>query len=154
MLGVGPTFVFPTATARAAGQGAWQIGPAFGAVYKGIPGLLLGCLIQNPVSFAYTSRDRQHVGALLIQPIVLQYLGHGLYAKSGDSTWTINWRSGSSATVPLSFGLGYVLLRDGWPPVNFSVSGEWMAYRHDAPVAPQTTVRFGMTMAFPQWRPW
>jgi hypothetical protein len=34
------------------------------------------------------------------------------------------------------------------------VSGEWMPYRHDAPVAPQTTVRFGMTVAFPQWRPW
>jgi hypothetical protein len=34
------------------------------------------------------------------------------------------------------------------------VTGEWMAYRHDAPVAPQTTVRFGITVAFPQWRPW
>jgi hypothetical protein len=38
-------------------------------------------------------------------------------------------------------------------PINLFASGEWMAYRHDAPVAPQTTVRFGMTIAFPQWRP-
>src|SRR5262249_28668850 len=32
-MGVGPVFVFPTATDRLAGQGAWQLGPAFGLVY-------------------------------------------------------------------------------------------------------------------------
>jgi hypothetical protein len=154
LMGVGPVFVFPTATARVAGQGAWQLGPAFGAIYKGIPGLLLGGLIQAPISFAYTSRDREPVGTLLIQPIVSLHLWRGLYAKSADASWAINWRNGSSTRVPLSFGLGYVLLRRGSPPLNFFVSGEWMAYRHDAPVAPQTTVRFGMTVAFPQWRPW
>src|SRR4029434_7021720 len=36
-MGVGPVFVFPTATDRAAGQGAWQLGPSFGSVYKGLP---------------------------------------------------------------------------------------------------------------------
>ena len=29
-----------------------------------------------------------------------------------------------------------------------------MAYRDNAPVAPQTTVRFGMTIAFPEWTRW
>ena len=154
LMGVGPVFVFPTATARVAGQGAWQVGPAFGSIYKGIPGLLLGCLIQDPISFAYTSRNHPPVGTLSIQPIVLQYLWRGVYAKSADSSWMINWRNGSLTTVPLSFGLGYVMLRQGLPPVNLFVSGEWMAYRHDAPVAPQTTVRFGMTVGFPEWRPW
>ena len=55
---------------------------------------------------------------------------------------------------PVSFGLGYVLVREGWPPLNMFVSGEWMAYRQFAPVAPQTTVRFGLNIAFPQLRPW
>jgi hypothetical protein len=154
LMGVGPLFVFPTATDRVAGQGAWQLGPAFGSVYKGSPGWLLGCLIQDPISFAYTSRRRQPVGSLLLQPIVLRHLWRGLYAKSADATWAIDWRNGSSTTVPLSFGLGYVILRQGLPPINLFASGEWMAYRHDAPVAPHTTVRFGMTIAFPQWRPW
>lgn len=154
LMGVGPTFVFPTATAHVAGQGAWQVGPAFGSIYKGTPGWLLGCLIQDPISFAYTSRDRRPVGSLLLQPIVLRHLWRGLYAKSADATWAIHWRNGSSTTVPLSFGLGYVILRPGWSPINVFMSGEWMAYRHDAPVAPHTTVRFGMTIAFPQWRPW
>jgi hypothetical protein len=154
LMAVGPVFVFPTATEREAGQGAWQVGPAFGAIYKGIPGWLLGCLIQAPISFAYTSPGREPVGTLLLQPIVLRHLWRGLYAKSADATWALDWRNGSSATVPLSFGLGYVILRQGLPPVNVFVTGEWMAYRRDTPVAPQTTVRFGMTVAFPEWRPW
>jgi hypothetical protein len=28
--------------------------------------------------------------------------------------------------------VGYVLWRDGWPPINVFVSGEWMAYRQFA----------------------
>jgi hypothetical protein len=50
--------------------------------------------------------------------------------------------------------LGYVLLHEDRPPLNFFVSGEWMAYRQNAPIAPQMTVRFGLTIAFPQFKPW
>lgn len=153
-LGAGPVFVFPTATDRATGQGAWQIGPALGMVYKGLPGWIFGCLIQNPISFAYTSPDRRPVGVLLVQPIVLRHLWRGLYAKTGDATWAFAWRDASSITVPLSFGLGWVILRPGWSPLNVFVSGEWMAYRRDAPVAPQTSIHLGVTVAFPQWSPW
>jgi len=153
-MGVGPLFVFPTATSPAAGQNAWQVGPAFGAVYKGIPGLLFGALIQNPISFAYTSSRHQPVNALLVQPIVLAYVGHGFYIKSGDSTWGVGWRPRSATTLPLSFGIGYVLLRETWPVINVFVSGEWMAYRQFAPVAPQTSVNFGFSLAFPNLRPW
>ena len=152
-MGVGPAFVFPTATDRVAGQGAWQAGPAFAAIYKGFPEWLLACLIQDPISFAYTSGHRQPVGVLLLQPIVLRHLWRGLYAKTADATWAINWRNSSSVTLPLSFGLGYV--HPGRTThLNVFLSGEWMAYRHDTPLAPQTTVRFGLTVGFPQWRPW
>ena len=153
-IGVGPTFVFPTATDRRAGQGAWQAGPMFAALYKGVPWLLAGCLIQNPISFAYTNPDRQSLSALLFQPVVLVAVGSGWYVKSADSTWTVNWRHGTSTQIPLSFGVGRVIVREGAPPLNFFVSGEWTAYRQFAPVAPQTTVRFGMTVAFPEYRAW
>jgi hypothetical protein len=153
-IGVGPTFVFPTATDKAAGQGAWQVGPLLGALYKGVPWLLAGCLIQNPISFAYTSHDRQRVNALLVQPVLLVALPGGWYVKSADSTWTFNWRHDTPTLIPLSFGIGRVLVREGLPPLNFFVSGEWMAYRRMAPVAPEATVRFGMTVAFPGFRPW
>ena len=154
LMGVGPVFVFPTATHRLAGQGAWQVGPGFAAIYKGIPGIIFGMLIQNPISFAYTSDDRKPVSTLLVQPIVLTYVGRGFYVKSGDATWALNWHQHTPTTIPLSFGIGHVMVREGLPPINLFVTGEWMAYRQFAPVAPQTTVRFGMTMAFPQWRPW
>lgn len=39
--GIGPYFVFPTATSHLTGQGAWQVGPAFAYSYRGIPGLNL-----------------------------------------------------------------------------------------------------------------
>lgn len=154
LLGVGPTFVFPTATHPAAGQQAWQIGPAFAAIYKGLPGWLFGCLIQDPISFAYTTPDRPKVGLLTVQPVLFRHLWRGLYVKSGDSTWAFDWRDGSAITMPLSVGIGWSVVRPGLLPINFFVSGEWMAYRRNAPIAPQTTVNFGVTMAFPQWRPW
>jgi hypothetical protein len=153
LIGIGPLLVFPTATDRAAGSGAWQVGPAFAAIYKGIPGWLLGCVIQNPISFAYTSHDRRPVGTLLVQPIVFRHLWKGLYVKSGDATWAVDWRNGSSTIVPLSLGLGYVVVRPDLS-VNLFLTGEWMAYRHEAPVAAHTTVRFGVTVGLPQWRLW
>jgi hypothetical protein len=153
-MAVGPVFVFPTATDELAGQGAWQVGPAFGTIYKGIPGILLGAVVQNPISFAYTSDDRRAVSTLVVQPILLAHLWRGLYVKSADASWTIGWHEGTARTFPLSLGLGYVIVREGTPPLNLFVSGEWLAYRENAPVAAQTTVRFGLTVAFPDWRPW
>ena len=85
---------------------------------------------------------------------MVKHLWRGLYTKSADASWMIDWRNGATTTVPLSFGLGYVLRRQHLPPLNLFVSGQWMAYRHDTPVAPHTTVRFGMTVGFPQWKPW
>jgi hypothetical protein len=154
MKGFGPVFVFPTATHELAGQNAWQVGPAFAAIYKKIPGLLVGSLLQNPISFAYTSSKHRPLSTLLVQPIVLQQLWKGLYVKSADATWAFGWHDGSPTTLPISFGLGYVIPREGAPPFNVFVSGEWMAHRHNAPIAPQTTVRFGFTVAFPELRPW
>ena len=154
LIGVGPTLNFPTASYKNAGVGAWQAGPAFGTIYKGIPGLLLGCLVQNPISLSYTRSNHPPFSTLLFQPLVLAYIGHGFYVKSADSTWSNSWGDDKSTTIPLSFGVGYVWLREALPPVNLFVSGEWMAYREDARVAPQTSVRFGVTIAFPDWRPW
>jgi hypothetical protein len=153
-LAVGPVFVFPTATHETAGQGAWQVGPGFGALYKGIPGVLLGLLVQNPISFAYTSRDRDAVSTLLVQPVFLTYIGKGFYVKSADSSWSFGWHDDAPTLVPVSFGIGHVTVREGRPPINIFLSGEWTAYRKSAPIAPQTTIRLGMTVAFPQFRPW
>ena len=86
---------------------------------------------------------------------MLTHVGWGFYLKSADATWGINWYRHSSTTIPISFGIGYIRNRgEGLPPINLFVTGEWMAYRQFAPVAPQTTIRFGMTIAFPGWKWW
>jgi hypothetical protein len=114
-----PTFVFPTATSKFAGQGAWEAAPAFAAVYTGVPRLLIGFLLQNPISFAYTSSNRPAQNTFALQPAVLFTLWDGWYLRSADATWVYGWRSHSPSLLPLSLGVGRVMVRPGLPPLNF-----------------------------------
>ncbi|HYK65869.1 MAG TPA: hypothetical protein VEY94_13055 [Patescibacteria group bacterium] len=152
LIGIGPTFVFPTATSRSAGQGACQVGPALGAIYTGIPGLLAGFIAQNPVSFAYTSPNRPPQNTFQLQPVFALHLWHEWYLRSAEANWSMGWRRHYPTMLPLSIGLGRTLVRPGLPPMSFFVTGQWMVYRQFAPIAPQTTINFGLTVAFPQLR--
>jgi hypothetical protein len=154
LIAVGPTFVFPTATSRSAGQGSWQAGPAMGAVYKGIPWLVAGFILQDPISFAYTSPNRPPQNTLEFQPILAIHLWQGWYLRSAEATWAIGWRHHSPTVLPLSLGVGDVIVRPGLPPLNFFVTGQWTVYRKFAPIAPQTGVNFGLIVAFPEFRKW
>ncbi len=154
LIGVGPTFVFPTATSQSAGQGAWQVGPAFGGIYTGIPSLLIGFVIQNPVSFAYTSPKRPPQNTFEFQPVFALHLWGEWFLRSADANWTMGWRRHSPTMLPLSLGIGRTFVRSGLPPMSFFVTGEWMVYRQYAPIAPQTTINFGLTIAFPELRDW
>ena len=123
LVGVGPDVVFPTATSKSAGQGAWQAGPAVGAIYKGIPGLLIGFVAQNPVSFAYTSPKRPPQDALEFQPVLALHLWEKWYLRSAEANWTIGWHRHSPTMLPLSLGLGRTLVRPGLPPMSLFVTG-------------------------------
>jgi hypothetical protein len=148
--GVGPTFVFPTGRDSDAGDHAWQVGPALGAVYRGVPHLMVGFLFQNPISFAYTNSSAKPKSYLEFQPRISYTLGHGWYVKSSDSTWTVNWRHRSSTTIPLSLGVGRVLKISGLE-LNPWVTGEWTAYRQYTQITPMYTVRFGLTLLLPDF---
>ncbi len=146
--GFGPTFVFPTGRVPKAGRHAWQAGPAAAAAYRGIPHLMVGFLFQNPISFAYTNSSATPQSQLQFQPLISYRLGHGWYIKSADSTWTVNLRHGTSTTIPISLGCGRVWKFEG-PELNAWVSGEWTAYRQYSNITPMYTVRFGLTLLFP-----
>ena len=148
--GVGPTLVFPTGRVPKAGKHAWQVGPAVGVAYRGIPHLMVGFLYQNPISFAYTNSSATPQSQMELQPLVSYTIGRGWYVKSADSTWTVNWRHGSSTTIPLSLGFGKVWEFEG-PELNTWVSGEWTAYRQYAKITPMYTIRFGVTLLFPHF---
>jgi hypothetical protein len=147
-LGLGPTFVFPTATSRLTGPGAWQAGPAFAAVYTGIPRLLVGFLLQNPISFAYTSSNRRAQNNLDFQPAALFSLWDGWYLRPADATWIYGWRPHSPSLLPLSLGVGRVMVHPGLPSLNFYVAGEWMAYHQNGPITSKWSVNFGVTIGF------
>ena len=147
--GIGPTFIFPTGRVPKAGNHAWQAGPAAAASYRGIPHLMVGFLFQNPISFAYTNSSATPQSQLQFQPLDLYTaLGHGWYIKSADSTWKVNLRHGTSTTIPISLGFGRVWKMEGLE-VNAWTSGEWTAYRQYSNITPMYTVRFGLTLLFP-----
>jgi len=149
--GIGPTFIFPTGRVPSAGKHAWEVGPAAAAKYLGVPHLMVGFLFQNPISFGYTNSSATPQSQLEFQPLISYTLGRGWYVKSSDSTWTVNWRHGSSTTIPISLGFGRVFKFEGLQ-FNPWVSGEWTAYRQYTKVTnvtPTYTVRFGVTLLFP-----
>jgi len=152
LVGIGPAFVFPTATSRSAGQGAWQAGPALGMIYSRIPGVLVGFVAQNPIGFAYTSPKRPPVNTLVFQPVLAVHLWEKWFFRSAEADWRIGWHRHSPTTLPISAGIGRTFVRQGLPPMSFFVTGQWMAYRQFARLAPQTTINFGLTIAFPQYR--
>lgn len=148
--GIGPTFVFPTGRVSAAGNHAWEAGPAGAVVYRGVPHLLLSFLFQNPISFAYTNSSATPQSQMQFQPRISYTLGRGWYVKSSDSTWTVNWRHRGSTTIPISFGVGRVWKLEGLQ-LNPWLSGEWTAYRQYTNITPMYTVRFGFTLLFPDF---
>jgi hypothetical protein len=131
--GIGPYFVFPTATTEAAGDGTWQAGPAAAVVYRGIPDLLLGGLLQQGTSFSYTAPNRKPITQLTFQPFFVYQLGRGWYLRSRDATWTFNLRHNTSTEIPLSAGIGKVWKFSEDGALNASLAGEWMVYRQFAP---------------------
>jgi hypothetical protein len=147
---IGTTFVFPAATDRKNGAGAWQMGPAAALAFAGVPNLWLGLLAQNPISFAYTRSDAVPQNAMLFQPGFSYRLGQGWYVKSTDSIWTINWRHGTPTTIPVSLGVGKIWQLDG-QMIDTWVSGERMAYEQSTAVTPMWTVRFGLNFIFPEF---
>jgi hypothetical protein len=147
---IGPTFVFPTGRDPAAGKHAWQVGPAAAAKYLGIPHLMVGFLFQNPISVGYTNSSATPQSQMQFQPLISYTFSRGWYVKSSDSTWTVNWRRGSSTTIPVSLGFGRVWKFEG-AQLNAWVSGEWTAYRQFTSITPMYTVRFGTTLLFPEF---
>jgi hypothetical protein len=109
-----------------------------------------GISLSKPISFAYTNSSATPQSQMDFQPLVSYTLGRGWYVKSADSTWTVNWRHGSSTTIPVSIGFGKVWKFEGLE-LNPWVSGEWTAYRQYAGITQMYRVRFGLTLLFPHF---
>lgn len=147
--GIGPYFVFPTATSQFTGKGTWQLGPALGFSWQ-LRRLKFSWLFQQSTSFAYTSSHSVSVASIQIQPLLTYDLGRGWYLKSADANWRINFRHKSSTEIPLSAGIGKVWNAGQGCSINAALSGEWMAYRQFSSQTEQFTLNFQLTLLLPQ----
>jgi hypothetical protein len=148
--GVGPYFVLPTSNSELTGKDAWQVGPAGAFAYQAFPGLKISGLLQQAISFAYTSPKSTPVSSLTFQPILSYQLGNGWYLKSSDATWTLNLRHKTSTTMPLSAGFGKVWKLAKGYSIDTSGSGEWTVYRQFADQTEQFTLNFQVTLLLPE----
>ena len=142
--GVGPTFIFPTASKRQTGQGKWQAGPAAAIAFTPEK-WLLGVLIQNPISFA-GDRDRKDANAMILQPFVTYQLGNGWFVRSQPQMF-FNWKTGKQI-LPIDLGLGRVF-RIGRQNVSCFVEPFWNI-SHDGP-SPKYGIAFGVSLLYPDF---
>ena len=118
--GVGPSFLFPTATEDRWASDKWSGGA--GVVLLAMPGhWVLGVLVQNVWSFAGDD-DADDVNQLLLQPIINYNFSKGWYFTSVPVI-TANWEADSDNrwTVPVGGGFGKVT-KWGKQPVDLSLA--------------------------------
>jgi hypothetical protein len=146
--GVGPIFVFPTATDEKLGSEKWSAGPS--AVALTIQGpWLYGALINNVWSFA-GDNDRDDVNAMLLQPFVNYNLPDGWYLVSSPII-TANWEADSDNTwlVPVGGGVGKIF-RIGNQPMNAQIQAFYNVEKPE--VVGDWTLRFQLQFLFPKTR--
>ena len=125
--GVGPSFLFPSATDDRFASDKLSVGA--GVVALTMPGnWVVGALAQNVWSVAGDS-NAADVNFLLLQPIINYNLDGGWYLKSVP-VLTANWEADSSNrwTVPLGGGFGRIT-HVGNQPVDISIQGFYNVVR-------------------------
>jgi hypothetical protein len=146
ILGVGPSFSFPTATAYPAKTGTWAGGGS--VVVLAMPGpFVLGSLFVQ-LSPMTDSGGEPKVNNFLWQYFVNYNFGKG-WALSTAPSITANWdiHSGQKWTVPYGGGITRTLVFAGQP---MSLGFQY----YYAPVRPSnaasSTVRFNVVLIYPQ----
>jgi hypothetical protein len=130
LLGLGPTFIFPTASSDYTGQGKWQVGPAALVGYLSKK-WILGALLQNWTSFG-GSGNRPNTNQMNIQPFVAYFLPDG-WSIGYSGNILANWKAdkaGDVWTIPLGLSVSKVL-KLGKLPVRIALGGQYMVHHPD-----------------------
>ena len=144
--GVGPTFIFPTATDDALGQGKWQAGPAAVALYLGKE-WIVGALAQQWFSFAGDS-SRPDTSQANFQYFI-QYILPNNWQVGMAPNVTVNWKAdgGNKLNFPIGIGVGK-LVRFGKLPVKFTLEVDYSVV-HPDDFSQRWLVRFQMIPVLP-----
>jgi hypothetical protein len=128
LLGIGPSWIFPTASSDFTGGGRYQVGPAFLAGYLSKK-WIVGVLFQNWWSFGGGRRD--DAASMNLQPIAAYFLANG-WSIGYSGNVLANWKNGDGSdwTVPIGIGVNKVA-KLGKLPVKFGLGVQWMAVQPD-----------------------
>jgi len=142
--GVGPAFVFPTASMPATGQGKWQAGPAAAVAF--VPERwLVGVLVQNLFSFG-GDPSRTNVNQMILQPFLSYQLGKGWFIRS-QPQMVFDWKT-RKRVVPLDLGAGRVFKIGSQNVSWFAEAFKNVSY--DGP-APNYGFTFGVMLLYPNF---
>jgi len=145
--GVGPAFVFPTASAEQLGQGKFSLGPS--VVVLSTPGhWVLGALVNNVWSVA-GPHERAVVNQMLLQWFVNYNMKKGWYFTTSPII-TADWRapSGNQAVVPFGGGMGRIM-KIGFQPVN--ITGQFYGNAVHPSGASPWSMRLQIQLLFPKF---
>jgi len=147
LLGVGPTFIFPTAGSVYTGQGKWQVGPAVVVAYM-TKHFILGAFPQQWWSYA-GDPNRLNTSQMNLQPIINFFL-HGGWNVGYSGNILVNWEAPSNNrwTVPIGVGIGKVI-KFGNLPVKFQLAGQYMVTQPD-PVGQRWNIQIQITPVIPK----
>ena len=128
--GVGPTWIFPTATHDFLGAEKWAVGPTGLAVWDS-PNWKLGVIAQQWWSFAGAD-DRPNVSKANVQYLIYRQLP-GLWQVGMGPNILINWEAGSGNkyTVPVGLGVNKTTLLFGKLPIRFGAEVHYSAIQPD-----------------------
>jgi hypothetical protein len=142
ILGVGPVFLYPSATDNLLGSEKWGAGPTL-VVAKQSGGLTYGILANQIWSFAGET-DRHYVGSTFLQPF-LSYAAKTKTTYGINAESTYDWHN-HQWTVPINLSVSQ-LTKIGNLPVQFAVGAKIYVEGPDG--APDWGLRFTVTPLFP-----
>ena len=128
IVGVGPTWIFPSGTSEWTSTHKWQVGPAGVLGYLSENWILAG-LVQDWRSFAGSGPVSLHETSL--QPIAAYFFPKGWsIAYSGDLSAVWTSATTDRYTIPIGLQIGKVVPL-GSTHVKVSLAGQWMPVHPD-----------------------
>ena len=147
LLGLGPSFIFPTASNSRLGQNKWQIGPAGVFGYLGDK-WLAGVFPQQWLSFG--GPGPQTTSQMNIQYFFVYLPGDG-WGIGTSPNILVNWyanKSGNMLTFPIGPNISKVI-RIGPLPVKFAIQGQYMPVHPDV-FGQKWNLQFAITPVIPK----
>lgn len=145
--GLGPNFIFPSASDTALGQGKWQVGPAVAAGYVGSAWTAY-VLAQQWWSFAGEG-DRPATSQLNLQYVLVRNLAER-WQVGMQPTLTVDWTESPDDAVafPVGLGLGRTV-RLGGIPVQLWLEADYYAVYPDHLSGPRWGISLEVTPVVP-----